>query len=272
MFFKYVICILVYKNTEDIKECIYSIKKYINEHKIIIINSHYDNETMHEFQIIAEKNNCDFIDVPNKGYGYGNNRGIEMAIKKYRFEYLIISNPDVIIKKFDDSHLSKYNHNIIAPVITTLKGKSQNPYWYKKNDWIEKLIYIGMKKRKRFFLFWGYGINKAIRELALIKFKHSSMHDMQIYAAHGSFLIFSYSVLQSIGCPYDEKMFLFAEEALLAHLLEKNKIDTVLTKDIQILHREDGSISLSPINETDEERKSIIYYYEKINKDRNMLL
>ncbi len=266
MFYKYIICILVYRNTEDILECILSIKNNIKDFKIVIVNSYYDDITQRLFKQIAENNNCDFINVPNKGYGYGNNKGISHCLKCYKFDYLIVSNPDIVIHKFDDRYLNKYSDCVVAPLITTIKGKSQNPYWYKKNNFSERLIYLGMKKQNRQVLYFGLGLNKLIREIALFLFKHSSKHQMIVYAAHGSFCMFPYTMFQLLGLPFDEKMFLFAEEAYLAHLLEDNKIKVILTKDIKILHKEDGSIGLAHIDEASELRKSIIYYYEKIKK------
>lgn len=41
------------------------------------------------------------MNVENKGYSYGNNRGIEYCHNNYEYDYIIISNPDIIIKKFD---------------------------------------------------------------------------------------------------------------------------------------------------------------------------
>ena len=76
--------------------------------------------------------------------------------------------------------------------------------------------------------------------------------------------MFPKSVFEKLGLIYDENMFLFSEEAYLAHLFANANIKTVLTKYIEILHKEDGSMKLSKIDEDGEGRKSIIYYYEKM--------
>jgi len=80
------------------------------------------------------------------------------------------------------------------------------------------------------------------------------------------------SVIKNHRKLYDENMFLFAEEAYLAHVFEKEKINTILTKNILIFHKEDGSMKLSKINEDDELRKSVMYYYENMDKDSQMNL
>jgi GT2 family glycosyltransferase len=53
--YKYIFCILVYRNVEDIKECIDSIMDKVENCKIVIVNSFYDNESKNEFEKIAHK-------------------------------------------------------------------------------------------------------------------------------------------------------------------------------------------------------------------------
>lgn len=265
-FFKYIFCILVYRNTEDLTECLSSIQQKVRNSKIIIVNAFYDEQSKEAFEKIAIDNDCDFINVPNKGYSYGNNRGIEFALNKYMFDCLIVSNPDIIIEKFDDTYIDLDSSQVIAPIIKTISKKNQNPYWLVKNRLGEKLIYLGMKNRNRLMLFFAYGINKVIREMGLNVFLHTRKHSIKVYAAHGSFCMFTRNCINKLGLPYDENMFLFAEEALLADVLRKNSIDVNLTKDIVIKHKEDGSMNIANIDEMHEERKSIIYYYEKIHK------
>ncbi|MDO5291422.1 MAG: hypothetical protein Q4F05_01605 [bacterium] len=264
MHYNYVFCILVYRNTQDILECIESIKENVKDYKILIVNSYYDDESMHEFRNIAKTNNCDFLNVENRGYGYGNNMGIQFAIEHYSFDYIVVSNPDIIIEKFDDLLLKQFNQSVIAPIINNISGKPQNPYWIKKNVLAENLIYRGQKEKKRLLLYSGYAINKLFREIGLKLFLKSQKNEMKVYAAHGSFCIFPKSIFETLGKLYDEEMFLFAEEAYVAHILESNNIDTILTKEIVIRHKEDGSVKISKINEDDELRKSVIYYYEKL--------
>lgn len=268
MDFKYIFVILVYRNTEDIRECLNSIEKKFKNYKIIIVNGYFDEKTTVIFNEIAVEYDCDFINVPNKGYGAGNNRGIEYAIKKYKFKYLIISNPDIIVRKFDETIFNEQSqqYDVIAPIIKNKNGKNQNPYWATENFVAERLIYEGEKYKSIFLLYSGYLIHKVIRTCMLYTFLRSKYNGIDIFAAHGSFFIMSSRVLNEITPIYDENMFLFAEEAYLAHRLKEKKIRIVLSKAIEIYHKEDGSMKFSKINQFDEERKSVVYYYEKYVK------
>ncbi len=269
MHYKYVFVILVYRNTEDIVECLHSIRERVSDYRVVIVNSYYDEATKKAFSDIAEKEDCDFINVENRGYGAGNNRGIEFARQNYEFDYIVLSNPDIIIEKFSDRAVDDNKDAVIAPMLRTVKGKNQNPYWLKKNRFAEWLLYCGQKRNNRFVYFSGVAINKLAREVGLRAFSAGRKNSRRIYAAHGSFVLFPSSLFDKLGLFYDENMFLFCEEAYISHIFEDAGVKTVLVKDIVISHKEDGSISLSKIDENSEERKSFIYYYEKLFRNKN---
>ena len=72
-----------------------------DSYRVIIVNNYYDDETKDNVFNIACNYDCDFINANNDGYGAGNNRGIELAMAKYKFKYLIVSNTDIEILSFD---------------------------------------------------------------------------------------------------------------------------------------------------------------------------
>ena len=86
------------------------------------------------------------MDEKNKGYSFGNNKGITFANEKYEYEYIIISNPDIIVKQFNDN---LPDAEIIAPKVVTMSGKNQNPMAIKENRLAEYLVYQGLKKMKK---------------------------------------------------------------------------------------------------------------------------
>lgn len=257
---KFVFCILTYRNTEDIKECIESIKETVSCYKIIIVNSFYDNESMEEFKRVSEINDCVFINIENRGYGYGNNRGAEFALNHYIFEYLIIANPDTVIKKFSEEILEKVESAVIAPEIFNLNEKNQNPMLVKDIKFANYLIFFGLKLNKKLYINIGQMINKSFRMLFLLLKKLIKRNFYQVYQIHGSFLLIPYKVLKKIGLPYDENMFLFAEEGYLAYKLKKNGIKSYYCGEIKVLHKEDSSMSFrDDVNE--KLRQSNLYFF-----------
>ena len=122
--YKFIVIILIYRNYKDLIDCIDSIYEKVDDCKIVIVNAYYDEESKKKIQEIANTKNCDFLNEVNKGYSYGNNRGIEYVKKNYEFEYIIISNPDIVVKK---RIANLPDAEIIAPKIIAASGKNQNP-------------------------------------------------------------------------------------------------------------------------------------------------
>lgn len=238
--FNFVFVVLVYRNTQDLKDFFSSLS--IPNSKVVVVNSFYNDETKSEFEQIAIDNGADFLNVENKGYGYGNNRGCEFALQHYQFKYLIISNADIEIQKLSIDQLSE-NH-ITAPEIITLKNKKQNPYLPFLSKCYEKTKYFLIKRRSRLTIFcWIF--SRLIREIYLLFHKRG-----YVFAAHGAFFILPYNILKTLYPLYNEKMFLFVEEEHVAMLAREKGIKIYYDSSIVIKHKEDGSVSfLNNINE-----------------------
>lgn len=259
--YDFIFIVLVYRNTDDVIEFIDSVRDTTKNSRIIIVNSYYNDNSMKKVREIAHRYDCDFINVENKGYSYGNNEGISYASQKYQYKYLVISNPDIIIRKFIFDPDCDGLGDIIAPHITTTTGKKQNPMIVKQSKSSEWLIYTGFKYHIRLFLFSGIILNKIKR---YIDMRHrSSFLAYPIYCAHGSFVLLSSHAIEKLGPrPYDENMFLFAEESVLAYKAQEHGLKTLFFPNIRVYHKEDGSVKLSNISVNQELAKSNIYFYE----------
>lgn len=257
--FKYVFVILVYRNVQDLIECIDSIYSKVKSCSLIIVNSFYDDKSAKEIENVAISNNCVFLNVENKGYSYGNNVGIRYAQEHYLYDYIVISNPDITIKKFDDSLIDKFD--IIAPKVVAASGKLQNPMVVKYSKTAKRFIYLGFKYNLLFILYLGILINKIQRTFSLHLNKNKAY--FKIHAAHGSFMILNKETIEKLEPIFDENMFLFAEEDVLAYKARKSGISVYYLKDIEINHKEDGSMKLADFSTNAELRKSNIYFYEK---------
>lgn len=255
--YKYVVVILVYRNFDDLIECIDSVNKHIKECKIIVVNAYYDDITKTKIENVATEKKCDFLNIENKGYSYGNNRGIEYANNNYEYEYIIISNPDIVVRKFNDIIPEA---GIIAPKIIAASGKNQNPMIIKENRLTQYFIYYGLKNKKQILYLIGIVLNKCFRFILALLNKHNRYYE--IFAAHGSFVIIKKDVINSIFPLYDENLFLFAEEGVLAKKCQQNNIRTVYDSDIVVNHKEDGSMKLADFSINDELSKANIYFYE----------
>ena len=259
--FKIVFVVVVYKNLQDLKD--FFIHFSVPESKVIVVES-IDNEAMTlKFRSIARGYNADFIAVPNKGYGAGNNRGCEYAMEKYNFRYLVISNADVIIKRFDISLLNKYRDAIVAPKIMNIRGVNQNPSAPYKPSRVMERVKLWIYKGNHTRLIW---VVFAINRMKKMAFYCNTWISRKIFSAHGAFVIIPYPVLTLLYPLYNEEMFLFNEEEHLGMLASSKGIKTYYEPRIEVLHKEDGSIRLSTINEFEKLKQSFIAFYRYWNQ------
>lgn len=266
--YKYIFVVLVYINGDDLGDLVVSIKKQVcDSFKVVVVNSYYDDISQEKIKKVAQKFDCDFISVENRGYSFGNNIGIEYCNNNYHYDYIIISNPDIIITKWQDLRSSN-NPVILAPIIHTKSGKNQNPNWAINCHVANWLIYKGYKGNNKLFLIFGIGINKVIRGIFNLFFAFNINREWNIYAPHGSFIIINENAILQLKPLFDDNVFLFSEEAILAKKAKTHRIQVRMTSKIGVLHKEDGSVSISNINENKELSKSYIYYFEKYEKNR----
>lgn len=268
MKYDFVFVVLVYRNTQDLSDFFKNFK--LKKSKVIVVNSYYDDITKDKFKEIALENNADFINVPNKGYGAGNNRGCEYALAHYDFKYLVISNADIEIEKMSVEDLEGNENEIIAPNIKDIKGKKQNPHMaFRRSKFGYKLRYLLYKYNIPYvgiLLSIVSRLNKSIFYVL-----HNIFGRTKIFAAHGAFVIIPKKVLCELIPLYDERIFLFAEETHLGLKAERSKIETRYLDKVIINHKEDGSVGLEKINSFKIGKHSYLclynYWFEDNYKD-----
>lgn len=260
--YEIVFVVLVYGNTVDILDFYKSINSLDCSYKVIVVNSFYDEKSLYKCKKIAEENNSVFLEVENKGYGAGNNRGIEYAIRNFNFDFLIVSNPDIVVKELSYRRLKKYSKNVIGPKVITSTGKNQNPFYVDKKLF-PKAEYHFLKNRNKIGYYSIIAVNKIKKILFFLGMKYKKKNYSFVYAVHGSFIIFSRYALDRIGNVFDENIFLFCEEMVLAEKMKMSNIKAVYTSDIEVYHKEDGSMKFLKGSMYDEEVKSNGYVLKK---------
>ncbi len=265
--YNFIFIVLCYANTSDLKKFIVSTKNISGTYKIVVVNSYYDKKTEIEFAKIAKKNNCDFINIENKGYGYGNNQGIRYVNNNYLYDFLVISNPDIEIHAFEFEKIKNLQCYIIGPQIKTINNKNQNPYKPFKLWIVNGLEYYGIKYK--FYLLWVIGalINKILRECILLYAKIKDQ-PIKVYTLHGSCMLIGNLAMRKLKKQklYDENMFLFCEEEEVGNVALNKNIKLLYNNNLFVSHNEDGSVNLIKNKITQYEKESYIYCYEKWNR------
>ena len=263
-YYKYIFVVLLYRNMTDIHDLLKSIENKMNSYHVVLVNSFYDDRTNKEAEKIAKSfESCSFLSVENHGYGAGNNAGIEYARKHFNYDYIIISNPDIIIEQFDDSILQLPEiPTIHAPKIISRDYKRQNPNWAIHSNLLEYMQYLACKYDNTVLDYFVIAILKCLRILYGVIADIFHIKQIKIGNAHGSFLILSKSAINILYPLYDENMFLFYEEVYLGNRSYCRKVPTYYISNIIVNHKEDGSMRIANVNTRKEAHKSVVYYYE----------
>lgn len=253
-----VFIVVTYRNAMDLRDFFESIKKcnLSEKSKVIVANSYYDDASMHEIEKITKTNDGIFLNRSNKGYGAGNNAGIKYAMEHLYFKLLVVSNPDIEVKRFNNKLFNITGAKIFAPQIIRNDGQNQNPMRATYGALAEWCIYTSFTHDLIIPFYMGILLNKLNK-------KWGGVLASKIYQPHGSFIIFTKAAVKKL-CPiFDEKIFLFCEESDLAQRCRKEHIEILYDRSTIVRHHEDGSIRLSEIDLKGELKKSYIYYYKK---------
>lgn len=237
--YKYIFVVLVYKNTEVLAGFFESLS-IIGDYKVVLVNSFYDDDSELRCKDYAEKYNADFISVPNKGYGAGNNVGISYALGNYQFDYLIVSNSDIILKKMDNLPNSN-DAFVIAPDTTLLNGKKQNPNSVYCSKAFLTLLKLAYKKDNMLLWDVAHIISRLTREMFRIYKRFIIKKQYRIFCCHGSFFIMTYKASILLHPLFNDKMFLYNEELYLAFNAQSKNIPIYYIPSVKVIHLEGAS-------------------------------
>lgn len=260
---KYVFVVLVYKNI-DVMDGFYKSLEGMNSYKVVVVDSYFSDEVRDKVRNTAAIHHSDFIGIDNKGYGYGNNVGTNYALEHYDFDFLIISNSDIEIKKIDTLDSYTGENAVIASKTVMRTGKHQNPdtpwelkFIYpmlsyalnNKSGIVYTLCHICTRLNREFFRLYSFLVKKD-------RYK--------IFSAHGSFIIFTKTAVVALYPFFDDEMFLYNEEWYLALKARKNNVPIYYVPSIEVLHLEGASSGSIEYSEQDRLSFNILNY-KRIN-------
>ena len=247
--------ILHYKNITDTIECIESINKLKDnyEKSIIVV----DNNTLskEEAKELSKYTKDLILNDKNLGFANGNDLGCELAIKKYKPDFLCVINNDTVINQKDfvkriyDSY-EKTNFDIMGPKIITNDGDSVNPFYAyqtieeidERIKYSEKLIKIYSNSFLRFMLKIYMRIKHIFKKPKKLKNGENSQLDV---ALHGCALIFSKKYYKKYKDVFYKGTFLYHEEEFLDYRRRVDHLITFYNSELEIFHKEGSSLSES---------------------------
>lgn len=258
------IIILNYNAADDTVKYVNKIKNYEILDKIVIV----DNLSV-EPNCMDKLNNLksDKVHVirtkKNGGYSYGNNFGIKYLLNlNEKFDYIIISNPDIDIKAEAIEKCINFLEKNDKAGICAPKMVDSNQKLVRRSSWKIRKPAIDMVNSTRLteVLLWWL-LRKGEYNL-----KDFEKPELKVEAVSGAFFVIKTKIFEKCNF-FDENTFLFYEEDILASKIKKLGYEEYSLNDISFTHYESQTIdkAYNYFKKVKMLQKSKMYYQKNYN-------
>ena len=236
---KVAVIIVNYNDVEDTEKYVNTITKYESINRIVVVDNMSTNAGTFETLKKLESPKVNVIQSEkNGGYNYGNNFGIRyLENLKEEYDYYIISNPDISISEEAIKHCLDVaeEDSKIGVIAPRMFSKENNPI--RRCAWKMRTFGLDVIHSTRVLEMLFY---KVLRNGEYSN-KEYENEILEVEAISGAFFIIKSSVLKEIGM-FDENVFLFYEEDILAKMLEEKKYKTISLNSEKFIHYESQTI------------------------------
>ncbi len=246
--------VLNYNDADTVMSLLNRIRGFRCFENIVVVDNASTDNSWQRLKELQDDKIAVIQSEKNGGYGYGNNLGVRYAIQKNEATHVVIVNPDV---KFRESTISKmarlFSHSeigIVSPTMEDMQCSGLGRGW-KLHGFIGELLAMGPVSRR----IWGRFLNYPE---SYYKGKRAVYADV----VHGSMLMVDAKAFLDCG-GYDEDIFLYQEEAVLAWRMKTSGYRTVVLLTETYLHQHSTSITKSCNGQLQRQRmrhESLIYY------------
>ena len=258
------VVVLHYENIKDTKECLDSLKKYLNDTKNNINVVVVDNGSIKEKTAAIEEDYVNdkiyFIESGrNLGFAKGNNIGFHYAKYELHSDIIILANNDLIFKQVDFmNQIAKEmieNHiDVAGPrIISLVDHKNQNPVPYAHPDLVsvnKRIFKLHVLKIMCYF-----GVDKFFQTIFSRKYSTDVKSDN--YQLHGACLIMANNYVKNYDGLYP-KTFMYMEEDILKYITKRDNLIMKYFDGAEVLHKEGSSTEKI----YGEGRKKRLFYYK----------
>ena len=247
--------ILNYNSSADCRKCIGYLKAQQGvEQEIVVVDNCSQENDRKAVELLCKEQGCTFIaNSENKGYNAGNNVGLRYAAEK-GYEFALIANPDMefpqsnylatlLAKMQEDEDIVVCGSDIIGAdgIHQSPMGKDGN--WRGSFGWVKDIF--GNKNKK----------NDAYKFID----NHKESH--YCHKVSGCCFMIRISFLKSINF-FDEKVFLYCEEAILSRQIELAGKRMYYLATAQAVHRHVKNEKGDPVKRFKTWGKSRCYFID----------
>lgn len=251
------IVILNYNDYEETTNYINQIKDYRVLDEIVIVDNCSTDNSFNKLGKLKDKKVSVIKTYYNNGYASGNNYGVKYL--EDRVDYIIISNPDIVVSEDTIIKLKKdldenEDISVIAPVI--------NQHGEISRGW----------KLPRVIDEIGLNVNYFHRYVEKnLKYNNSRYNSelSKVDVVSGCFFMIRREILNLVG-NFDESTFLFYEENILSSKLKNCNRKVFVDNEVEVIHNESITIdkSLASIKKykvLKDSQKYFVKYYLHAN-------
>lgn len=261
---KIAVIIVEFNDAEETVKYVNKISKYEIINRIVVVdNLSTVSDNFEKLQEIKNDKIAVIQADKNGGYSYGNNFGIKYLEENNEiYDYLIISNPDIDIEENAIEECVHFlgKNDDVAIVAPRMYNSNNQPI--RRSSWKIRTFWLDVIHSTRILeiLFYSKLRNGEYSE------KDYSANQMQVEAISGAFFVIKYDILKEVGM-FDENVFLFYEEDILAQKLLQKNYKIYSLNNIKFIHYESQTIgkTLSYYKKIKQLYKSKIYYQKEYN-------
>ena len=251
--------ILNYNSSADCLKCIRYLKLQQDvEQEIIVVDNSSRKDDRKAVEALCKKQGCTFIaNSENRGYNAGNNVGLRYAAEK-GYEFALIANPDMefpqtnyfatlLAKMQEDEEIVVCGSDIVGADGIHQSPMRKDGNWRGSFAWIKDIL--GKKKKSDAYDFID---------------NYSESH--YCHKVSGCCFMIRISFLKSINF-FDEKVFLYCEEAILSRQVEIAGKRMYYLATAQAVHCHVKSEKGDPVKRFKVWGKSRCYFIDSYSKD-----
>ena len=257
---KIAIIILNYNSSADCRKCIGYLKAQRGvEQEIIVVDNCSHEDDRKAVEVLCNEQDCTFIaNSKNNGYNAGNNVGLHYAAEK-GYEFALIANPDMefpqsnylatlLAKMQEDENIVVCGSDIIGADGIHQSPMGKDGDWRGSFGWVKDIF--GNKNKK----------NDAYKFID----NHKESH--YCHKVSGCCFMVKTSFLKEINF-FDEKVFLYCEEAILSRQVEMNSKKMYYLATAQAVHRHVKNEKGDPVKRFKAWGKSRCYFIDRYSND-----
>ena len=255
---KIAIVILNYNSSDDCRKCIGFLQRQEGiDTEIVVVDNCSRSDDRNAVEILCAESGATFIaSAENRGYNAGNNIGLRYAANK-GYRYALIANPDMefpqtdYLRRLTDALTAHSDAVVCGSTILGVRGEHQNPSkpdgnWTDSWHWVRSIF--GNKNKSR----------------TVADYLDNPLTSHYCKKVSGCCLLVDLDFMQRIDF-FDEGVFLYCEEAILAKQVAQAGRKMFYTIDCSAVHRHIASEKGDPVRRFKNWCRSRLYFERRYN-------